>query len=486
MARSTRLANFRLTDPNYLASQRIMGLQDDPRAGGLGVVSKIARALMARDSERESKAAFDTQETARTDLLKQIPAMLAQNPSKAAEMLIANPELSQTGLAVALGNLDYTRKQQLEKAKNVTDLSQLVFQEGLKGAISAEVAKAGREGRPPDIQGVTTRFMANNRPSSLGGGSQGTLSPIAQIRSQPSAGQTIPTTGQAIPTIRQETVAPSATPIMKKPVTVPEYRKSLEEEFKLPPLPANIRPGSQAAQAFYANNPQAKAAISFAQKRAETQEKRLKELPAFRTRLETTREKEAVVTRAVNNIFELYDKGLPIGEEADGTIIRDPDKKPGGRGVLDRVGDYAATIMESPITSEAQYELDSIIENIKSAIGIEQLIKAKEQGATFGALQKSEMDLLIASFGAIKSLRTPEAVKRSLTKIKNVYSRAARRQEDQFSEQYGADIDQPWKRTHITKQGDLYTSVSNQAEYDKIKSGTVYYNTNDKKLFTKQ
>jgi hypothetical protein len=440
---------------------------------------------MAGDARREGRAAFDTQETARTDLLKQIPAMLAQNPIKAAEMLIANPEFSDTGLALSTSNLGFTRQQQLEKAKNVTNLSQLVFQEGLKGAISAEVAKANREGRPPDIQGVTARFMANNRPSSFGGGSQGTLSPIAQTRSQPSAGQTIPTTGQPIQEAGQATVAPSATPIMKKPVTVPEYRKSLEEKFKLPPLPANIRPGSQAAKDFYANNPQAKAAIAFATKRAETQEKRYKELPAYRSRLETTREKEAVVIRAVNNIFQLYDKGLPIGEKADGTIIRDADKKPGGRGVLDRVGDYAATIMESPITSEAQYELDAIIENIKSAIGIEQLIKAKEQGATFGALQKTEMDLLIASFGAIKSLRTPAAVKRSLIKIRDVYSRAARRQEAQFSEQYGADIDQPWKRTHITKQGDLYPSASNSAQYDKIKSGSVYYNTNEKKLFTK-
>ena len=72
MARSTRLANFRLTDPNYLASQRIMGLQDDPRAGGLGVVSKIARALMARDAEREGRAAFDTQEAARTKRMSDI------------------------------------------------------------------------------------------------------------------------------------------------------------------------------------------------------------------------------------------------------------------------------------------------------------------------------------------------------------------------------------------------------------------------------
>ena len=44
-SRNTRLANFRLSDPNYLAAQNIRDLEatDDPKAGWVGLISKVLR-----------------------------------------------------------------------------------------------------------------------------------------------------------------------------------------------------------------------------------------------------------------------------------------------------------------------------------------------------------------------------------------------------------------------------------------------------------
>ena len=155
MARSTRLSNFRLTDPNYLASQRIMGLQDDPRAGGLGVVSKIARALMARDSEQKSKEAFDTQETARTDLLKRIVPMLSDREvmvdnmtpnlgatpeyktvpadvSGAIELAMGNPQTSDLGMNLLTTKLANEQATKLVKQKAIADAQQYRNREAFK------------------------------------------------------------------------------------------------------------------------------------------------------------------------------------------------------------------------------------------------------------------------------------------------------------------------------------------------------------------
>lgn len=77
-SRNTRLANFRLSDPNYLAAQNIMdlGSTDDPRAGWVGLISKILRGKMAGDARREGRAAFDAQEAERAKGLNRTIGLL--------------------------------------------------------------------------------------------------------------------------------------------------------------------------------------------------------------------------------------------------------------------------------------------------------------------------------------------------------------------------------------------------------------------------
>ena len=71
-SRNTRLANFRLSDPNYLAAQNIRDLEatDDPKAGWMGLISKILRGKMAGDARREGRAAFDAGENKLTNFNK--------------------------------------------------------------------------------------------------------------------------------------------------------------------------------------------------------------------------------------------------------------------------------------------------------------------------------------------------------------------------------------------------------------------------------
>ena len=154
-SRNTRLANFRLTDPNYLAAQNIMdlGSTDDPRAGWVGLISKILRGKMAGDARREGRAAFDTQETARTDLLKRIVPMLSDREvmvdnmtpnlgatpeyktvpadvSGAIELAMGSPQTSDFAMGLLTTDLANKQAMKIAQVKANNAQSQVVFQEG--------------------------------------------------------------------------------------------------------------------------------------------------------------------------------------------------------------------------------------------------------------------------------------------------------------------------------------------------------------------
>ena len=80
--RTNRLRDAKLTDENYLASQRIWGLKDDPDAGWMGVASKLGRALMAKDELGRFKQTLAAGEKKETDFKRNIAQILSGAPTK--------------------------------------------------------------------------------------------------------------------------------------------------------------------------------------------------------------------------------------------------------------------------------------------------------------------------------------------------------------------------------------------------------------------
>ena len=113
-----------------------------------------------------------------------------------------------------------------------------------------------------------------------------------------------------------------------------------------------------------------------------------------------------------------------------------------------------------------QYELNEQIKTFEAAIGLDALIAAKAKGATFGALTKNEMDLLIATAGSLNTLRGPVKVGQAVQRALNMFSQAQRRSEQSFYKKYGTGAHTP------------ISFVRNDADFNNIKKGQQFYDPN--------
>tara|TARA_R110000751_G_scaffold28136_2_gene73699 strand:- start:109 stop:960 length:852 start_codon:yes stop_codon:yes gene_type:complete len=88
-------------------------------------------------------------------------------------------------------------------------------------------------------------------------------------------------------------------------------------------------------------------------------------------------------------------------------------------------------------TGSDQWLLNQKMKSVESLVGLGELIEAKRKGATFGALQKSEMDLLIASVGALNAYLPHEELEKTLNTIDDLAAKALGRQKFDYNEIYG-------------------------------------------------
>ena len=91
-----------------------------------------------------------------------------------------------------------------------------------------------------------------------------------------------------------------------------------------------------------------------------------------------------------------------------------------------------------------QYELDQRIKNIQSAVGLQELIDVKAQGATFGSLTEQEMELLISSVGNLNTLLDPEVLAESLDDIIRLYAKGLETSKREFGVLY-PKADKTWE-----------------------------------------
>lgn len=98
----------------------------------------------------------------------------------------------------------------------------------------------------------------------------------------------------------------------------------------------------------------------------------------------------------------------------------------------------------SPFASSDQYELEAKLETIKSAVGLQELIDVKAQGATFGSLTENEMSLLISAVGALDANLGPETLGPVLDNVVRLYEKGLNSAKANFAEKY-PDARRPWE-----------------------------------------
>jgi hypothetical protein len=112
-----RRANFEKVNPYFRASDQILSLKDPAGAGGLGVVSKIARALMAGGALQEGEKELASNERSRSKAFQNLASALQNDPQEATQIALADPNLEQFGLQLITSDLAHKRAKDLARLK---------------------------------------------------------------------------------------------------------------------------------------------------------------------------------------------------------------------------------------------------------------------------------------------------------------------------------------------------------------------------------
>lgn len=101
-----------------------------------------------------------------------------------------------------------------------------------------------------------------------------------------------------------------------------------------------------------------------------------------------------------------------------------------------------------PFAHTDQYALESKMNNIKAAFGLQELIDIKAAGGTFGALSENEMTLLISSVQTLDPNLGPEDLGQALDDAVRLYEKGLSTSKSDFKEMY-PDVQAPWGAVRI-------------------------------------
>lgn len=169
-------------------------------------------------------------------------------------------------------------------------------------------------------------------------------------------------------------------------------------------------------------------------------------MPKLRSGIMSDEDKLTALKREVKEIKELSGRMLTSG------------------GIGQATGWYAG----SP-----QYTLNEKVKALRGLVGIEELKRAKAEGATFGSLTEKEMDLLISAFGAIDANLEPEVLNPVLDRALDAFEKNLERRKQTFEETYPNER-KPWSGQGVGS----HVTITNDAEYNALPSGSVFIDPN--------
>lgn len=112
-----------------------------------------------------------------------------------------------------------------------------------------------------------------------------------------------------------------------------------------------------------------------------------------------------------------------------------------------------------------QYALNKKMEQIKAAVGLQELIDIKAAGGTFGALSDTEMSLLISAVGALDPYLDVKDLGRTLDDVMRLYSLGLARKKMDFAEMY-PDVKRPWEKKSAVPTVPKVPTASKVLQFD--------------------
>ena len=173
-------------------------------------------------------------------------------------------------------------------------------------------------------------------------------------------------------------------------------------------------------------------------KRADLQIDNERAMPGRRFDIMTKTDREPILERTIEEIKDLSSKW-----STGGTL-----------------GQMLANRPESD-----QYALNKKMEQVKAAVGLQELIDIKAAGGTFGALSDTEMSLLISAVGALDPYLDVKDLGRTLDDVMRLYSLGLARKKMDFAEMY-PDVKRPWEKKSAVPTVPKVPTASKVLQFD--------------------
>jgi len=182
------------------------------------------------------------------------------------------------------------------------------------------------------------------------------------------------------------------------------------------------------------------------------------------TVIQASKEAEKKAIRTAENV-----KMMPARR---GDIMTKIERFPALKKAISDVKELSRGFMTSGVTGQVlsniagtdQYALEAKLQTVKSAVGLEELIRVKAAGGTFGALSDTEMTLLISAVGALDGNLPPDQLGPVLDEVERLYSKGLERKKSDFAEMY-PDVRRPWEsQTNVQSGAPISVIPNNQIQ----------------------
>ena len=415
-SRPQRRQRFNLTNPQYLLAQALQkGISTGPARGGMVEgLSRLGQAFIAKQARDEAEekfkqreAAYDARVEARNTALQRAlgqmqprEVMVGSDAPRigavpkyetrsdlpgAIQTLGGNQDLAELAYQLQIKEMD--RKNALNQALRMRELGltdkfdEMILADRLRGDRDTRNRTLNdRLARERDVINTTNRALLNetqeaNRQRRTYGLPLLPMPSLNQTASPSSLGANQPSIPQTVAPEASQESAPVAAEI-----TIPE---------------------AAAKAAGLKKEAEREAALKVKRKEA---------LPSMKAGIQAKLDALPLLERNMNKVFSL--------SRADGTF--------GRTGLLSR--------NLSPSGNQAQ--LDQAVVQFKGLVGLDRLVRLKQEGGTLGALSATEMDLLVSTAGSLDTLTNPQTLRDNIETVMYLYKKGIGGDIKKFNEIY--------------------------------------------------
>jgi len=397
-SRPQRRQRFNLTNPQYLLAQALKkGIATGPARGGMVEgLARLGQSFIAKQARDEAEEKFKQREAAYD---ARVAARDAALQKALGQMQPREVPLPTTEAAPRYGMLPGDLPAAIQTLGGNRDLSDMAYQLQMKDMDRKNALNQALQMR---------KLQLGDK-----------LAGIELTSNLSRENNLINTTNRAAIRENQEINKQRRTYGLP-PLPMPSLNQTANPpllDANQPLIPQTVAPEASQESAPVAAEmtiPEAAAKAAGLKKEAEREAalkvKRKEALPSTKAGVQAKLDALPLLERNMNKVFSL--------SRADGTF--------GRTGLLSR--------NLSPSGNQAQ--LDQAVVQFKGLVGLDRLVRLKQEGGTLGALSATEMDLLVSTAGSLDTLTNPQTLRDNIETVMYLYKKGIGGDIKKFNEIY--------------------------------------------------